>query len=216
MRLIAGRRRRDGAGLAAHHRRQPGRRTWSASSISTSTAARAAADEHGFADVPVAASLEELVDRSEADAVINVTVPAAHPRSARSALPHGLPVLCEKPLAETVGECLSMIAAAEAARQVADGVAVAPLLSPGGGLRRQLAELGPIGSLSCEFFKAPHFGGFREQMAEPLLVDMAIHQFDLARKLIGAEPVVGVLRVVQPRLELVRRQRGRVGDLRVR
>ena len=54
---------------------------------------------------------------------------------------------------------------------------------------RQLAELGPVGSLSCEFFKSPRFGGFRERMAEPLLVDMAIHQFDLARKLIGAEPV---------------------------
>jgi predicted dehydrogenase len=55
--------------------------------------------------------------------------------------------------------------------------------------QRQLAELGPIGTLSCEFFKAPHFSGFRERMAEPLLVDMAIHQFDLSRKLIGSEPV---------------------------
>ncbi len=54
---------------------------------------------------------------------------------------------------------------------------------------RQIAELGAVGSLSCEFFKAPHFGGFREQMAEPLLIDMAIHQFDLARKLIGSAPV---------------------------
>ena len=43
--------------------------------------------------------------------------------------------------------------------------------------------------MSCEFFKAPHFGGFREEMDHPLLVDMAIHQFDLARDLIGAEPV---------------------------
>ena len=59
----------------------------------------------------------------------------------------------------------------------------------GAAFGRQLAELGTIGSLSCEFFKAPHFSGFRERMAEPLLVDMAIHQFDLSRKLIGSEPV---------------------------
>ena len=67
------------------------------------------------------------------------------------------------------------------------------------------------GSSQCSFFKAPHFGGFREEMAYPLLDDMAIHQFDLARDLIGTEPVVGLLRVVQPGLELVRRRRGRRG-----
>ena len=43
--------------------------------------------------------------------------------------------------------------------------------------------------VECSFFKAPHFGGFREEMPYPLLVDMAIHQFDLARDLIGSEPV---------------------------
>ncbi|RZT28542.1 putative dehydrogenase [Kribbella sp. VKM Ac-2569] len=151
--------------------------------------ARTAADEHGYADVPVAASLEELVDRSEADAVIDVTVPAAHPQVSVSALSYGLPVLCEKPQAETVRECLRMIAAAEAAGRLLMVSQSRRYLRLGAAFGRQLAELGPIGSLSCEFFKAPHFGGFRERMAEPLLVDMAIHQFDLSRKLIGSEPV---------------------------
>ena len=54
-------------------------------------------------------------------------------------------------------------------------------------------------------------------MAYPLLIDMAIHQFDLARDLIGAEPVAVVLRVVQPGLELVRRETAAAaGQLRVR
>ena len=48
---------------------------------------------------------------------------------------------------------------------------------------------GEVGTVTTEFFKAPRFGGFREQMAYPLLVDMAIHQFDLARDLIQAEAV---------------------------
>ena len=74
-------------------------------------------------------------------------------------------------------------------REAADGLAVPPLLPGRCRLRAAAGRLGSIGSLSCEFFKAPHFGGFRERMAEPLLIDMAIHQFDLARKLIGAEPV---------------------------
>src|SRR4029450_1651203 len=47
---------------------------------------------------------------------------------------------------------------------------------------------GPIGTINCQFFKAPHFSGFREEMDDPLLVDMAIHQFDLARLLTGADP----------------------------
>jgi predicted dehydrogenase len=150
--------------------------------------ARAAADEHGY-DVPVAASVGELAERTGAEAVIDVTVPAAHPTVSVDALLRGLPVLCEKPLAESVRECLSMVAAAEASGKLLMVSQSRRYFRTGAAFGRQLAELGPVGSLSCEFFKAPRFGGFRERMAEPLLVDMAIHQFDLARKLIGAEPV---------------------------
>jgi predicted dehydrogenase len=151
--------------------------------------ARAAADEHGYADVPVAASVHELAVRTGAEAVVDVTVPAAHPQVTIDALLRGLPVLCEKPLAESVRECLSMAAASEASGQLLMVSQSRRYFRAVAAFGRQLAELGQVGSLSCEFFKAPRFGGFRERMAEPLLVDMAIHQFDLARKLIGAEPV---------------------------
>jgi predicted dehydrogenase len=57
------------------------------------------------------------------------------------------------------------------------------------GLRGLIARLGPLGLVTCSFFRGPHFGGFREQIAYPLLTDMAIHQFDLSRDLIGSEPV---------------------------
>ncbi|WP_327637828.1 Gfo/Idh/MocA family oxidoreductase [Kribbella sp. NBC_00482] len=149
--------------------------------------ARTAADENGFGDVPVAASLDELADR--ADAVIDVTVPQAHPTVSVDALLRGLPVLCEKPLAETVRECLQMVAASEVSGKLLMVSQSRRYFRAIAAFERQLAELGPIGTLSCEFYKAPHFSGFRERMAEPLLVDMAIHQFDLSRKLIGSEPV---------------------------
>lgn len=151
--------------------------------------ARAAADEHGYAEVPVAASLDELAEQTGVQAVIDVTVPLAHPVVSVDALLRGLPVLCEKPLAETVRECLTMVAAAEAGGQLLMVSQSRRYFRTGEAFGRQLAELGAVGSLSCEFFKAPRFGGFRERMAEPLLVDMAIHQFDLARKLIGTEPL---------------------------
>ncbi|GAB3836522.1 Gfo/Idh/MocA family protein [Kribbella italica] len=138
-------------------------------------------------EVPVARSLDELA--VEADAVIDVTVPAAHPTVSIAALLRGLPVLCEKPLAETVRECLPMVAASEVSGKLLMVSQSRRYFRVGTAFGRQLAELGPVGTLTCEFFKAPHFSGFRERMAEPLLVDMAIHQFDLARKLIGAEPV---------------------------
>jgi predicted dehydrogenase len=149
--------------------------------------ARAAADEHGYPDLPIATSIDEL--GVDFEALTDVTVPAAHPKVSVEALLRGVPVLCEKPLAETVRESLQMAAASEVSGQLLMVSQSRRYFRAVEAFRRQLAELGPIGTLSCEFFKAPHFSGFRERMAEPLLVDMAIHQFDLSRKLIGSEPV---------------------------
>ena len=50
-------------------------------------------------------------------------------------------------------------------------------------------RIGSVTMLACDFFKAPHFGGFRDAMESPLLLDMAIHQFDQARFLVGVDPV---------------------------
>ena len=52
-----------------------------------------------------------------------------------------------------------------------------------------VGRLGPIGSVGTVFARAAHFPGFREEMADPLLVDMAIHHFDAARYVLGREPV---------------------------
>ena len=52
-----------------------------------------------------------------------------------------------------------------------------------------MRRLGPVGVLTTEFFKAPHFGGFRDEMDHPLLLDMAIHQLDSARFLLDSDPV---------------------------
>ena len=152
-------------------------------------AARQAADAHGFSGVAVAGSLEELFDQVDAQAVVNVTVPLAHASVSNTALLHGLPVLCEKPLAETVSQGLSMIAAAELSGQLLMVSQSRRYWSNLTAFRQQVAQLGPIGTVDCAFFKAPHFGGFRDVMPFPLLIDMAIHQFDLARDLTGSEPV---------------------------
>jgi predicted dehydrogenase len=47
--------------------------------------------------------------------------------------------------------------------------------------------VGEVTSLHCDFFLAPHFGGFREEMSHVLLLDMAIHTFDAARTMSGRD-----------------------------
>src|SRR5918998_5872265 len=64
--------------------------------------ARNSASDAGLTDLAVATTLEELLDRVEADAVVNVTIPEAHAEVSTLALLRGLPVLCEKPLADTL------------------------------------------------------------------------------------------------------------------
>ncbi|HVD80643.1 MAG TPA: Gfo/Idh/MocA family oxidoreductase, partial [Propionibacteriaceae bacterium] len=132
--------------------------------LDLNTAQRSAADA-GFTDVAVATTLEDLLDRVEADAVVNVTIPEAHGEVSTVALLRGLAVLCEKPLADTLPTALSMIAAAEAGGRL---LMVSQSRRYGRNveaLRGQIARLGRLGLVACSVFKGPHFGGFREQMA---------------------------------------------------
>ena len=156
--------------------------------VDLSAAQRSAAGA-GLPNVALARSLPELLDLVAADAVLNVTVPEAHAEVSITALLHGLAVLCEKPLADTLAAALSMIAAAEVGGRLLMVSQSRRYWRNLDALRGQIAQLGRLGLVQCSFFKAPHFGGFREEMAYPLLGDMAIHQFDLARYLIGSEPV---------------------------
>jgi predicted dehydrogenase len=152
-------------------------------------AAGAAAAWLGRPDLPVGAGTAQLASDVGAQAVINVTVPAAHHPVTTEALAAGLPVLGEKPVASTVAQGLSLAAAAELHGQLF-------MVSQSRRYNRQLfeakrlsASLGAVGIVFAEFFKAPHFGGFRDAMDHPLLLDMAIHQFDMARFLLDADPV---------------------------
>lgn len=153
------------------------------------SAAQRSAASAGLPDVAISRTLPELLNRVAADAVLNVTVPEAHAEVSITALLRGLAVLCEKPLADTLAAALSMIAAAEVGGRLLMVSQSRRYWRNLDALRGQIAQLGRLGLVQCSFFKAPHFGGFREEMAYPLLGDMAIHQFDLARYLIGSEPV---------------------------
>ncbi|KNC20181.1 oxidoreductase [Arthrobacter sp. RIT-PI-e] len=151
--------------------------------------ARAAVEEFGLDGVELGTSVAEVARATGATAVVNVTVPAAHHPVNVEALFAGLPVLCEKPVAPTVAEGLQLAAAAEVSGEL---LMISQSRRYVRGLTRLKAlagELGDVGVVTTEFFKAPHFGGFREEMAHVLLVDMAIHPFDAVRFLLDQDPV---------------------------
>ncbi|MFC4944492.1 Gfo/Idh/MocA family protein [Pseudonocardia sp. GCM10023141] len=148
--------------------------------------------------VAVGTDAVELATRTGARAVIDVAVPSAHHAVTTAALFAGLPVLGEKPVADTLAAALSLAAASEATGRlfmVSQSRRWNPHLFA---LRDAMAGLGTVGALTTQFFKAPHFGGFREEMEHPLLVDMAIHAFDTARYLLGADPVAAYCEAYNP------------------
>lgn len=152
-------------------------------------ATKAAADL-GLDALYIGGDLAEAIAATQPDFMLNVTVPAAHLAVSELALRAGLPVLSEKPLAGTLEEAKTLVRASEETGQL---LMVSQNRRYHRGLAgfRQLVQhhLGRIGLVDAGFYLDPHFGGFREEMDSPLLVDMAIHTFDAARYVTGADPV---------------------------
>jgi predicted dehydrogenase len=154
-------------------------------------AAAAAAEYAGLPKSATFPTLAHAVRDTGAEAVFDVTVPAAHETVVTEALSLGCHVLGEKPMAETLPAARRMVAAAAVAGRT---YAVVQNYRCSAGIRgfRQLLAgggIGPVQELHADFFLGPHFGGFRDQMDHPLLLDMSIHTFDAARAISGADPV---------------------------
>jgi myo-inositol 2-dehydrogenase / D-chiro-inositol 1-dehydrogenase len=151
--------------------------------------ARRVATEGALEGVAVGDSLESVAGESGAAAVVNVTVPAAHRAVNESALRLGLDVLSEKPIAESLADALQQVAVAEVTGRLLMVSQSRRYFHHLKHFRALLGELGPLGTITTEFFHASHEPGFREEMEHPLLVDMSIHHFDALRYLTGVDPV---------------------------
>ena len=134
--------------------------------------------------------LERALAELRPDFLVDVTIPEAHHDVTLAALAAGVPVLGEKPMADSMEHARAMVAAAERAGvlyMVSQSRRYNAQLQA---LRRLIVEqVGELGILNADFYLGPHFGGFRDAMASPLILDMAIHTFDAARYLSGADPV---------------------------
>ena len=163
--------------------------------------ARAQSEAYNLDQSLIFPSLPEALETVEADAVINVTPPEIHRDICVTAMEAGLPVLTEKPLAGTLEDAEAIVSAADATGvlcSVAQNYRYRPLTQT---IKTILAsgELGAVGAVRCEFFRGPHFGGFREEMPHPLIVDMSIHHFDMMRFLLGSDAVSISARSWNPR-----------------
>ena len=148
--------------------------------------AKARAAEFQLA-VPIFQDVQQALTEVPADLLWDITLPESREAVVTSALEHGLDVFSEKPMAdswqaarrlqERARDCGRRLLVMQNRRYHPKLRAFQHLLQEG--------RIGQVGMVAADFFLGPHFGGFRDAMDEPLLLDMAIHTFDQARFLLG-------------------------------
>jgi predicted dehydrogenase len=152
--------------------------------------AQARAREYGLSGAVIGTNLNAVLDRTKPHVVFDVVVPAARREVAFTAFAHNCHLLTEKPLADSPENARAIVEAARRAGRVHAVVQNRRYVANVRRIRRFLdsGAIGAATSIHADFFVAPHFGGFREEMAHVLLLDMAIHTFDAARYMVGGEP----------------------------
>lgn len=140
-------------------------------------------------------SLDAAFAAVDAEAVLATVSLPAHVPVALAALAAGKHVLLEKPFAPSLEEAQQVVDAA-AARQrivmISQNYRFFPAVQAAAQLVRE-AALGPVGAVYVDFRRNmpavlrddhPYLA-----LDHPLLIDMAIHHFDLMRAVLGQEPV---------------------------
>jgi len=140
----------------------------------------------------VFATLGESLDAVDAaDAVLIVTPPALHRLMSEVAMERGIPVLSEKPLADTLENAQAIVDKANETgvlHMVTQNYRYNPQAQT---VKQVLAsgELGAVGAVSVKFYKSLIRYGFHQQLTYPLLLDMTIHHFDMMRFFLDADPL---------------------------
>jgi predicted dehydrogenase len=149
-----------------------------------------AIEEKKLTGVAAYDDLAKALAESRPDFVVDVTNPQSHHDVTLAALAAGVPVLGEKPMADSMERARAMVRASEKSgklymvsqsrRYHAGAIAFAKLIRD---------HVAPLGILNSDFYVGAHFTGFRAEMKSVLLLDMAIHTFDSARQFSGRDAV---------------------------
>src|SRR5439155_11783806 len=139
-------------------------------------------------------TLESALASVEADAVLITASLPAHVPTALEALDAGKHVLLEKPFAPTLVEAqqvVEMAAKRNRVLMISQNYRFFPAVQTVTALIRE-GKLGSIGSVTVDFRRYKNSSEATDhryhQVWQPLLVDMAIHHFDLMRLVLGQEP----------------------------
>lgn len=141
------------------------------------------------------ATLEEALHAVEADAVLITAALPGHVPAALAALAAGKHVLVEKPFAPSVAEATRVVVEAEQRQRilmVSQNYRFFPAVQAVKSLVRE-GSLGEAGVVTIDFRRdksaTPNGKDAYHRSRHPLLMDMAIHHFDLMRYVLGQEPL---------------------------
>lgn len=163
--------------------------------VDSSPAARAATAALGVPEALLFPDLAAALRAGQPEAAVVTTGLPGHVPVALAAFEAGLDVLVEKPFAPSLAEAATVVRAAAAAGRV---LAVsqnyrhhpAPLLAAE--LVRD-GRVGAVGAVEIDFRRAGRRmveeAVLERGLRQPLLMDMAIHHFDLLRTVLGREPL---------------------------
>lgn len=139
------------------------------------------------------ADMARAFDEVEADFAIVVLPPALHEQAVDLALAHGMDILCEKPLADTMeASCRIYRKVTAAGRKMA--VTMSHRFDADKLTLERLVRSGDYGPLHYAIVRfttnCREYGSikpFRHEMRHPLLIEGAVHQFDCLRAIAGAD-----------------------------
>ncbi len=154
-------------------------------------ALNAALEEGGYNRDICYPTLADALKNVEADALVCVTPPVYHREVVVEAMENGLDVISEKPMADSIEDCITIMKTAHSTGRKCV-ISQNYRYKPGPWTMARLVEkgkIGPIGQMQIDFYLGRYFEGFRQTMPYPLIIDMAIHHFDLIRYISGLNPV---------------------------
>ncbi len=142
-------------------------------------------------DCGIYTDISEAIDTTGANLVFDVTSPESHKQIVITALERNCDVMGEKPMALSLEDAQQMVAVAEKSGRMYALMqnfkhnkhfrAFQELVASG--------TIGQLGLLCADFFVGFHAVEALESLDNPLLLDMAVHTFDQARLIIGADPM---------------------------
>jgi myo-inositol 2-dehydrogenase/D-chiro-inositol 1-dehydrogenase len=157
--------------------------------------AAAAAEQYGVAHV--SATGEELIERTDVDAVVVASWGGTHEQYVLASIAAGKPVFCEKPLATTSAACLNIVNAEVAAGRKLVQVGFMRRYDPAYRALKGVLDAGGTGTPLLAHCVHRNSGVPASFTSAMMINDAAIHEFDLLRWLFDDDIVA--TQVLRPR-----------------